>query len=133
MEQNLCNDLVSERSTRRLDSRVHKSLRVGVSCEAPNPTHRGDVMTTPPTRRTTLETELARRNKLVEDGEDRNPASRASAPSYISGETDREISTTVIRELQLRISTSRLVVVSLIPEIPRWLLLQQRPQSEIHP
>ena len=38
----------------------------------------------------------------------------------------------VVRELQLRISTSRLVAVSLILEISRWLLLQQLHQSEIH-
>ena len=98
MEQNLRNDLAFdddsiERSTRRLDSRIHKSLRVGVSCEAPSPIHRGDVITTPPTRRTTLETELARINKFVEDGRDRNPAYRTSAHSYIFGQTDRGIST----------------------------------------
>ena len=39
----------------------------------------------------------------------------------------------VVRELQPRKSTSRLVAVSLIPEIPRWLLLQQLLQYEIHP
>ena len=39
----------------------------------------------------------------------------------------------VVRELLPRESTSRLVAVSLIPEIPRWPLLQQLLQSEIHP
>ena len=39
----------------------------------------------------------------------------------------------VVHELRPRKSTSRLVAVSLLPETPRWLLLLQLLQSEIHP
>ena len=51
------------------------SLRAVVSCAVTGPKHRGDVITTPPTRRTTPEMEILHKNRLVESGEGRNPAS----------------------------------------------------------
>ena len=91
MEQNTTNqstmssyefaDLHADRSNGQ------RGLRGVASCAVIIPRHRGDVITTPPTHRTTLEIELAQRNILVENGEGRNPTSRTSASPSIPGKT----------------------------------------------
>ena len=69
------------------------SFRAVVSCAVTDPKHRGDVITTPPTRQTTLEMKWSQRNISVESGEGRNPASRMSASPSTSGRTGNPTST----------------------------------------
>ena len=82
------------------DQQTCYSLRAVASGAVTDPKHRGDVTTTPPTRQTTLEMVLSQRNRLVESGEGRNPASRMWASPRTSGRTGSQTSTHIWAQSQ---------------------------------